>query len=91
MFHEVVIIAVLTGTRCRTSKRSLIVRFTVSGPVPYSGADQPTLRFDNLQRVTSNRDRSKDFECHTHSVIIYLPRSAEHRGGSSQTTALRKT
>jgi len=32
------IIAVLTGTGERASKRSLIVRFTVSGPVPCSGA-----------------------------------------------------
>ncbi len=30
--------AVLTGAVGRTSKRSLIVRFAVSGPVPCSGA-----------------------------------------------------
>jgi len=33
--------AVLTGTVGLTSKRSLIVRFTVSGPVPCSGAQAP--------------------------------------------------
>jgi len=32
------IIAVLTGTVCRASKRSLIVRCAVSGQVPCSGA-----------------------------------------------------
>ena len=32
------LIAVLTGTVCRASKRSLIVRCAVSGPVPCSGA-----------------------------------------------------
>ena len=33
-------IAVLTGTGGRASKRSLIVRFTVSGQVPCSGAER---------------------------------------------------
>ena len=33
-------IAVLTGAVNRTSKRSLIVRFTVSGQVPCSGAER---------------------------------------------------
>jgi len=33
-----VLIAVLTGAGDRASKRSLIVRFTVSGQVPCSGA-----------------------------------------------------
>jgi len=33
-----VLIAVLTGFGGRASKRSLIVRFTTSGPVPCSGA-----------------------------------------------------
>ena len=32
------LIAVLTGTVCRASKRSSIVRCAVSGPVPCSGA-----------------------------------------------------
>ena len=34
------LIAVLTGAVNRTSKRSLIVRFTVSGQVPCSGAER---------------------------------------------------
>jgi len=36
--HQPMLIAVLTGTVGRASKRSLIVRFTVSGRVPCSGA-----------------------------------------------------
>ena len=34
------IIAVLTGTVCRASKRSLLVRCTVSGQAPGSGAER---------------------------------------------------
>ena len=34
------LIAVLTGAGGRASKRSLIVRFTVSGQVPCSGAER---------------------------------------------------
>ena len=44
MFHSdysfVRLIAVLTGAGGRASKRSLIVRFTVSGQVPCSGAER---------------------------------------------------
>jgi len=38
IIFSVELIAVLTGTGGRASKRSLIVRFTVSGRVPCSGA-----------------------------------------------------
>jgi len=41
-------IAVLTGTGGRTSKRSLIVRFTVSGQVPCSGAERQCKVLDEV-------------------------------------------
>ena len=41
-------IAVLTGTGGRTSKRSLIVRFTVSGQVPCSGAERRSKVLDEV-------------------------------------------
>jgi len=39
-------IAVLTGAVGRASKRSLIVRFTVSGPAPCSGAERRDKELD---------------------------------------------
>jgi len=39
---------VLTGTGGRTSKRSLIVRFTVSGQVPCSGAKRRSKVLDEV-------------------------------------------
>jgi len=39
---------VLTGTGGRTSKRSLIVRFTVSGQVPCSGAERRSKVLDEV-------------------------------------------
>jgi hypothetical protein len=40
------LIAVLTGTVGRASKRSLIVRFTVSGQAPCSGAERRDKELD---------------------------------------------
>jgi hypothetical protein len=40
------VIAVLTGTVGRASKRSLIVRFTVSGQAPCSGAERRDKELD---------------------------------------------
>jgi len=45
---DIGIIAVLTGTGGRTSKRSLIVRFTVSGQVPCSGAERRSKVLDEV-------------------------------------------
>jgi hypothetical protein len=42
----VALIAVLTGTVGRASKRSLIVRFTVSGQAPCSGAERRDKELD---------------------------------------------
>ena len=42
------LIAVLTGTGGRTSKRSLIVRFPVSGQVPCSGAERRNKVLDEV-------------------------------------------
>jgi hypothetical protein len=41
-------IAVLTGTVGLTSKRSLIVRFTVTGPAPCSGAERLNKELDEV-------------------------------------------
>ncbi len=40
------LIAVLTGTVGLTSKRSLLVRFTVTGPAPCSGAERRNKELD---------------------------------------------
>ena len=42
------LIAVLTGTGGRAGKRSLIVRFTVSGQVPCSGAERRNKVLDEV-------------------------------------------
>ena len=42
------LIAVLTGTEGRASKRSLIVRFTVSGQAPCSGAERRDKELDEV-------------------------------------------
>ena len=41
-------IAVLTGAGGRASKRSLIVRFTVSGQAPCSGAERRNKELDEV-------------------------------------------
>jgi len=55
---------VLTGTGGRASKRSLIVRFTVSGQAPYSGTERRNKELDEVSTAILGGEAAENGQHH---------------------------
>ena len=74
----------LTGTGGHASKRSLIVRFTVSGQAPCSGAERRNKELDEVSTAILGGVAAENAE-----VTCRCGAAAEHRSGELTGSALK--